>query len=65
MKMKDLQSKTEHELGQLLTEERTKLHGLRFQDSERQLKNVRTIRTARKTIAQILTLLGSKAKTKA
>lgn len=59
MDYKDVAIKGEQELKTLLAEERAKLRGLRFQVSERQLKNVRTIREAKRTIARILTKLSN------
>jgi len=57
MDFKELKSKTEKELKQLLGESRDKLRDLRFKDANKQLKNVREIREIKKIIARILTLL--------
>ncbi|MFA4942963.1 MAG: 50S ribosomal protein L29 [Patescibacteria group bacterium] len=60
MEFKELKSKTEHELHTFLASSREKLRELRFKDSNRQLKNVREIRTIKQTIARVLTLLKKK-----
>lgn len=60
MKFKELQSKSEAELGKLLQEQRNQLNELRFRVSSGQLKDVRDIREIRKTVAKILTLLAKK-----
>jgi ribosomal protein L29 len=63
MDFKELKSKTEHELHNLLRDWRDKLRELRFKDSNRQLKNVREIRNIKQSIARILTLLKTKKQT--
>ena len=60
MEFKELKSKTEPELKQLLNESRDKLRDLRFKDANKQLKNVREIRVIKKTIAKVLTLINGK-----
>jgi len=60
MKIKELQSKSEAELKKLLQEQNSQLNELRFRVSSGQLKDVRDIREARKTVAKILTLLAKK-----
>jgi len=60
MEFKELKSKTEHELHTFLATSREKLRELRFKDSNRQLKNVREIRTVKQAIARVLTLLKKK-----
>jgi len=60
MDFKELQTKNEAELNKLLTQNREKLRELRFKDSNKQLKNVREIRTVKEQIAQILTILNKK-----
>ena len=60
MEFKELKSKTEPELKQLLNESRDKLRDLRFKDANKQLKKVREIRVIKKTIAKVLTLKNNK-----
>lgn len=60
MEIKELKDKKEGDLHRLLAETRDKLRELRFKDSNKQLKNVREIRTGKKTVAKILTLLNLK-----
>ncbi|MBI2645211.1 50S ribosomal protein L29 [Candidatus Uhrbacteria bacterium] len=60
MKIKELRDKTELELNQLLQEKRIAVREMRFRAALRELKNVRDIRKARKTIAQILSILPKK-----
>lgn len=60
MDLKELKTKTEKELKQLLNESRDKLRDLRFKDANKQLKNVREIRVVKKTVAKILTLINTK-----
>lgn len=55
-------NKSESELQKLLGETREKVRELSFKDSNKQLKNVREIRSAKKLVAQILTLLNNKKK---
>lgn len=62
MKFKELKNKTEQELQKLLADWREKLRELRFKVASNQLKNVREVREAKKTIAQILFLLSQKKK---
>ncbi len=59
--MKELTTKTTADLHKLLAQSREKLRELRFKDSNRQLKNIREIRQTRETVAQILTVLNTKA----
>ncbi len=59
--MKELKTKTTADLHKLLAQSREKLRELRFKDSNRQLKNIREIRQTRETVAQILTVLNTKA----
>jgi ribosomal protein L29 len=61
MEMKELTTKTTADLHKLLAQSREKLRELRFKDSNRQLKNIREIRQTRETVAQILTVLNTKA----
>jgi len=64
MEIKELKNKSEAELQKLLAETRDKLRELRFKDANRQLKDVREIRIARKDIAQIMTFLNVKPENK-
>lgn len=57
MDYQELNQKSATELRTLLSEKRQALRELRVQASERQLKNVRAIRSARQTVARILTAL--------
>ena len=57
MKIKELRQKSELELKRLLAESREKLRDMRFKAAQRQLKKVRDIRVAKKTISRILTIL--------
>ncbi|NCO05281.1 MAG: 50S ribosomal protein L29 [Candidatus Magasanikbacteria bacterium] len=54
----ELQEKTVHELHDLLAQKRDKVRELRNKASENQLKDVRSLRNAKKTIAKIMTLLN-------
>ncbi len=60
MKIKDLKDKTKEEIQEVLDLKREKLRDLRFKDSNKQLKNVREIRSLKKEIAQILTFTKQK-----
>ncbi len=64
MKVKELRRKPKGELKRLLAENREILRKLRFDIANKQLKNVRQLREARKTVAKILTILGQKEKSK-
>ena len=64
MDFTELKNRTEKDLHDLLAEKRGKLRDLRFKASEKQLKNVKSIKDVRVDIAQILTLLNSIKKTK-
>lgn len=55
-------NKSEAELQKLLDDNREKVRELSFKDSNKQLKNVREIRSTKKLVAQILTLLNNKKK---
>ncbi len=59
MKFKELKTKHQAELKKMLPELREKLRDLRFKTASNQLKNIREVRVAKKTIAKILTLLSS------
>ena len=54
--MKDLQEKSPVERTKLLGELRNRLRDLRFRIASRELTDVREVREARKTIAQLLTI---------
>lgn len=58
MKQKEITAKSKPELTKLLSELRETLRDLRFKVANKQLKNVRQIRDAKKTIARILTRLA-------
>ena len=60
MDTKELKLKGEAELQHLLSEERKRLDDLEFKDNQRLLKDVRDIREAKRSIAQILTVINSK-----
>ncbi|MFH1946985.1 MAG: 50S ribosomal protein L29 [Candidatus Magasanikbacteria bacterium] len=62
MEIQDLKNKSIKELHELLLEKRNKLRELKFQASEKQLKNVTEIKKVRKVVARILTLLNSSKK---
>lgn len=61
MKHKDLKAMKQEDLRRKLNESRGKLVELRFGAVNRQVKNVREIRTLRQTIARIETLLRAGA----
>jgi ribosomal protein L29 len=60
MEIKELITKTKPELAKMLAESQEKLRELRFKDSNKQLKNVRSIRVLKQEIARINTLLSKK-----
>lgn len=60
MKWKELQEKTDNELVKMLASSRERLRELRFKANNEQLKNVREIRTERKNISNIMTLIKQK-----
>ncbi len=60
MKIKELKLKSDNELKTLLAESREKLREMRFKVAQRQLKKVNEIKTIKKLIAQILTILKEK-----
>lgn len=62
MDLKELKSKTEKELRELLNQSRDKLRDLRFKDANKQLKDVREIRVIKRTIARVLTLINRQKK---
>lgn len=63
MKIKEfeqLKMKSREELLKLAQDHRDKLRGLRFDFAMQKLQNVMTIKTTRKDLARILTILGTK-----
>lgn len=58
MEFKELINKEKSDLEKLLTSNRGKLRELRFKDSNKQLKNIREIRSIRQLIARILTTIN-------
>lgn len=60
MEYKEIKNKKESDLHKILAETRNHLRSLRFKDANKQLKNVREIRTNKKLVAQILTILKKK-----
>lgn len=60
MQIRDLKAKSEKELKDLVVSQRELIRDLRFKASQRQLKNVRELRQAKKLLAQILTVLKQK-----
>lgn len=61
---KELNLKPESELRRMLAEQRERVRDLRFKSSQNQLKAVRQIREAKKTIARIMTANSAKRETK-
>lgn len=62
MKIQDLREKTEKDMDKILAAERERVRDLRFKVSQRQLKNLREVRSTKKTIARILTIKKEKEK---
>jgi len=60
MKSNELLNKDDAQLQELVNANREKLRELRFKDSNKQLKNIREIRTVKTLIARILTILNKK-----
>ncbi|HPA25660.1 MAG TPA: 50S ribosomal protein L29 [bacterium] len=60
MKTKELRLKLTDELKALLQETENKLQEARFKIAQKQLKNVKTIKSLKKDIAQIKTILKEK-----
>ncbi len=56
MKFKELKTKSDRELEEILNRTRDDLQRIKFKVASRQLKDVREVRVAKKLIAQILTL---------
>lgn len=57
MKLKELKNKTSEELNKIYRDCCGNMQELRFKVANQQLKNIREVRTNRKTIARALTLL--------
>lgn len=64
MDFKELKNKKKSELHALLAKWREELRIFRFKNSNSQLKNIREMRSVRKNIARILTLLNGKKEEK-
>ena len=60
MKTIELRDKKVEELKKMILDLRKELFNLRFQKSGSQLKNTSRVRTVRRTIARIKTILGEK-----
>lgn len=60
--MKEIRTKKQSELHNLLAVSRRKLRELRFKDANRQLGNVREIRIVKQEIARVLTMLNAQNK---
>ena len=60
MDYKELKNKGLKEMHELLAEKRNELREFEFKARENQLKNVRSIRLAKKEVAQILTAINAK-----
>lgn len=60
MQIRELKAKSEKELKDLVVSQRELIRDLRFRASQRQLKNVRELREAKKLLAQVLTVLKQK-----
>ena len=62
METKELRKKSRIELVKMLAELREKLRDMRFKAAQRQLKKVREIRTTKRVVARILTLLKEESR---
>lgn len=60
MKAKDLITKTESELQELLREKKSQLLKLRLEVSQKKMKNVKAIKNLKKDVARILTILNNR-----
>ena len=58
MKIKDLKTKSAKDLQMVLEQKHRELLKMRFSLANKQLKNVRDIPKAKKTIARVLTILN-------
>ena len=59
---KDIQKKKKEDLKKLLSEKQSELKELKFKVQANELKNVRSVRTLKREIAKILTVLNVRAK---
>jgi len=64
VKVRELEDKPQEALQKILQEKRGRIQRLRFKLSQGKLKNVSEIKSIKKDIARILTVLNQKAKTK-
>lgn len=62
MKFTELQQKSMTELTELLAQKRNEIRELRAKASEGQLKDVRSLRLAKKMVAHIITAIKQSAK---
>lgn len=60
MDFADIKNKSVKELQEILGEKRALLRELRFKVGEKQLKNFGQIKSAKKTVAHVLTLLNNR-----
>ncbi len=63
MKFSEIKNKPSAELKELLAAKRDEERLLRFQASEKQVKNVRSLRVVRRDISRLLTLLQTLTRT--
>lgn len=64
MDIKEIRNKPFSELNHLLGDLRKKLDDLKFKVFQNQLKNVREVRTIKKDIAKVMTVLSENKKVK-
>ncbi len=64
MKPNELRQKSPEELRRMMTDLRSQLRDLRFKVATRQHTKVRTLRTLKKNVARVETVLASMMKTK-
>lgn len=62
MDFKEMQTRSDKELKEMVMQMRERLRVLRFEAAADAVKNVREIRSARRDIARALTLLGERVK---
>ena len=62
--LKELRAKSPKELEKMLKRQHEVVRDLRFKDSNKQLKNVRDFRQAKKEVARILTVIKEKSNVK-